>query len=180
MFKINISYHISKISISSSIVKGVFESRAEHHYNLRCISQFFAPLVSTVFHSTECISFLGPKICILLPESFKIIDSLENFQILIKKWKPENYPCRLCRVYTKNVGFLSNKKLCIISQDNILIIKFSIFRFRFFTFAFGLKFNISTALWWQGVLCIQTIVLQLWFCLACMTFCYQKTLQVNF
>ena len=47
-------------------MKGIFESRAEHCYNLRCISQFSAPLVSTVFHSTECISFLGPKILKLL------------------------------------------------------------------------------------------------------------------
>ena len=127
-------------------MKGIFESRAEHSYNLRCISQFSARLVSTVFHSTECISFLGPKICILLPENFKIINFLKNFKILIKKWKPENCSCRLCRVYIKNVGSLSNKKLCIISQDNILIIKISIFRFRFFAFLFDLKFNISTAL----------------------------------
>ena len=78
MFKNNISCHISKISISSSIMKGVLKSRAEHLYNLRFISQFSAPLVSTVFHSTECISFLGTKICILLPENFKIINFLKN------------------------------------------------------------------------------------------------------
>ena len=40
-------------SISSSITKGIFESRAEHPYILRCISQFFAPLVSTLFHGTK-------------------------------------------------------------------------------------------------------------------------------
>ena len=82
-------------------------------------------------------------------------------KILIKKQKPENCPCRLCKVYIKNVGFLQNKKLCIISQDNILIIKSNIFRFRFFIFLFHQKFNLSTALQWQGV-------------------CYHKTLQVNF
>ena len=45
MFKIN-------KAISSSIMKGIFEPRAEHLYNLRCMSQFSAPLVSTVFCGT--------------------------------------------------------------------------------------------------------------------------------
>ena len=81
MFKIN-------RGISLSIMKGIFEPKAEHPYNLRCISQFSAPLVSTVFHGTESTSFFGPKIWSLLPENFKNIDSLENFKILIKKRKP--------------------------------------------------------------------------------------------
>ena len=61
-------------------MKGIFEPRAEHPYNLRCISQFSAPLVSTIFHGTESISFLGQKIWSLLQENFKNIDFLEKFQ----------------------------------------------------------------------------------------------------
>ena len=90
MFKIN-------RGISFSIMKGVSEPEAEHPYNLRCFSQFSTPLVSTVFHGTENISFFGSKIWGLLPENFKNIDSLDNFKM----------------------GFLCNKRLCIISQDNI-------------------------------------------------------------
>ena len=67
------------------------------------MKKFSAPLVSTVFQGTESIFFLGPKIWSLLPENFKNIDSLENFKILIKKWNPENCPCRLCKVNIKNV-----------------------------------------------------------------------------
>ena len=70
--------------------------------------------------------FSGPKVLRFLPENFKNIDSLEKLKILIKKWKPENCPSRLCKVYIKNVGFVNNKKLCIISQD-YLIAKFNIF-----------------------------------------------------
>ena len=40
-------------------MKGIFELRAGHPRNLGCIFQFSAPLVSTVFHGTESISFLG-------------------------------------------------------------------------------------------------------------------------
>ena len=92
--------------ISSSIMKGIFEPRAENPYNLRCISQFSVTLVSTLFHDTESISFLGPKIWNLLPETFKNIDSLENFKISIKKWKPEDCPGKLWKVYIKIVEFL--------------------------------------------------------------------------
>ena len=42
--------------ISSSITKGIYESRAERPYILRCISQFSAPLVSTLFHNTISLS----------------------------------------------------------------------------------------------------------------------------
>ena len=54
----------------------------------------------------ENISFLGPKIRNLYPKNFKNINSLENFKILIQKWKLENCPSRLCKVYIKYVGFL--------------------------------------------------------------------------
>ena len=97
MFKIN-------KGILSSILKGIFERRVEYPYNVWCISQFSIPLLSTVFYGTESISFLGLKIWSLLPKNFKNIDSLENFKKLIKKWKHENCPCRLSKVYIKSVG----------------------------------------------------------------------------
>ena len=129
---------------------GIFEPRGEHPCNLRFISQFSAPLVSTVFHERESTSFLGSKIWKLLPETFKNIDPLEIFKILIRSG---NLKIALVgQVYVKNVGFLQNKKLFIISQDNILIIEFNIIRFQFFIFLFHQEFKLSTALWWQGVL----------------------------
>ena len=55
MFKIN-------RGIPLSIMKGIFEPKADHPSNLRCISRISAPLVSRVFHGTESIPFFGPKI----------------------------------------------------------------------------------------------------------------------
>ena len=75
-------------------MKGIFQARAEHPYNLHTI------------YEIGSISFLGPNIWSLLPETFKNIDSLVNFKISIKKWKPKNYPCRLLKIYMKNVEFL--------------------------------------------------------------------------
>ena len=85
-------------------MKGIFESKAEHPYNLLCISHFSALLVSTVFHGTESISFFGPKIWILLPENFENIDFLENFKILIKKWKTVKLPLKAMQGLHKKCG----------------------------------------------------------------------------
>ena len=57
LLKKDYSISIHKRGISSSIIKGILEPRAEHPFNLRCISQFSTPLVSTVFHGTDSTSF---------------------------------------------------------------------------------------------------------------------------
>ena len=36
----------------------------------------------------------------------KNIDNLEHFKKEIKTWKPDNCPCRVCKVYIESVGFL--------------------------------------------------------------------------
>ena len=85
-------------------MKGIFEPKAEHPHNLRCISQFSSPLVSKVFHGTERISFFGPKIWSLVPGNFKNINSLENFKTLIKKWKPAKLPLNAMEGLHKKCG----------------------------------------------------------------------------
>ena len=77
--------------------------KAEHPYYLRCIS-ISAPLVTTVFHGTEGISFFGPKIWSLLPENVENIDSLENFKILIKNWKPVELVLKAMQILHKKCG----------------------------------------------------------------------------
>ena len=79
-----VSIHNRNFQVLVTDMKGIFEPRAEHPHDLRCISQFSAPYVSTVFHGIKSISFLVPKIWSLLQETFKNIDSFENFKILIR------------------------------------------------------------------------------------------------
>ena len=50
------------------IMDNVFKLRTENLYSLRQVSQFFRPIVKTVFHGTESLSYLGPKIWDILPE----------------------------------------------------------------------------------------------------------------
>ena len=54
-----------------------------------------------VYHGSESISFLEPKIWNMLPDDCKDIDNLNTVKNKVQKWKPENCPCRLCKIYIK-------------------------------------------------------------------------------
>ena len=89
---------------SISIVRQLFQLRS-NDYNLRQFSQFNLPNIS-VFCGAESISFVGLKICNIAPSEFKKETSLDAFKKQIKNWEPENCPCRLCKLYKKNIGFI--------------------------------------------------------------------------
>ena len=61
--------------------------------------------VRTVHHGTETLSYLGPKIWLILPNDIKKSTTLQEFKAKIKRWKPVGCPCRLCKVYIDKVGF---------------------------------------------------------------------------
>ena len=62
--------------------------------------------MKSVYHGSKSVSFLGSKIWDMQPDDYKDIDNLNTFKNKIKQWKPENCPCRLCKVYTNNIGFV--------------------------------------------------------------------------
>ena len=68
------------------------------------------PLSRVNVHSTQCstksISNLGAKIWNLFPVHTKDLKTLSTFKNLIKKWIPKYCPCRLCKVYVAQVGYL--------------------------------------------------------------------------
>ena len=84
----------------------VFKLNSDSRYNLRQILQLSRFLVKSVYHGTESISYLGPKIWDILPDDYETIQNLDTFKIKIEKWKPENCPGRLCKVYIGREGFL--------------------------------------------------------------------------
>ena len=75
-------------------------------YNLCKNNTFERRQVHSVYHGTESLSFLGPKIWHLVPLELKQLESLEVFKLKIKKWIPFECPCRLCRTYIQQVGFV--------------------------------------------------------------------------
>ena len=63
-------------------------------------------LMSNLYHGTESLSNLGPRIWNLVPDKLKQLVDIHAFKKEIKKWKPENCPCRLCKTYIPHVGFI--------------------------------------------------------------------------
>ena len=92
-------------NITSPIVRELFQSR-NNDYNLWQFSQFELPNVRSALCGTDRISFLSPKIWNIVPNEFKKETSLHAFRKLIKKWQLENCPCRLCKSYIQNPGFI--------------------------------------------------------------------------
>ena len=59
--------------------------------------------VNLVRYGTESVSFSGPKKWDILPKEIKNSETLNAFKAKIKNWVP---PCRLCKTYVSQVGFI--------------------------------------------------------------------------
>ena len=60
----------------------------------------------TVYHGTESISSLAPKIWELFPNDLKEENSLAVFKDKIKIWTNDKCPCRLCKKYVAHLRFI--------------------------------------------------------------------------
>ena len=91
-------------SISPEIMNEVFKQRNNPHYNLRHISQFSVNPVHSVYSSIESASYLESNILEQIPSEIQNKKSLEGFKREIKK--PTNCPCRICKIFIPNLGFI--------------------------------------------------------------------------
>ena len=64
-------------------------------------------------HSTQCgtesICNLGGKIWNLVPAHMNDLKTISTFKNQIKTWITKDCPCRLCKVYVAQVGFLQKQ-----------------------------------------------------------------------
>ena len=94
-------------NISPPIFSEIFHRR-DINYNLRINSDFAMPNVMSVFHGSQSISYLGPKIWDIVPFELKELTSVvAAFKKGINEWKPKNCPCRLYKKYVSNLGFIT-------------------------------------------------------------------------
>ena len=75
-------------------------------YDIRLNNTFERRQVHSVYHGSESLSILGPKIWGLVPLELKQLESREVFKLKIKKLILSECFCRLCRIYIQQVGFL--------------------------------------------------------------------------
>ena len=91
--------------LAPELMNGIFKNR-NVKYNFRKNSTFETRNIRSVYYGSETISFIGPKIWELLPSNIYDSENLNIFKLNIKSWKPENCPCRFCRLYIADIGFI--------------------------------------------------------------------------
>lgn len=78
--------------MSPETTNDIFVQRTENHFNLRHQNDFLLPHIRTVYHGSESLSYLGPRVFQVLP-SFKQLNSLNSFKDSIENGNL-NCPCR--------------------------------------------------------------------------------------
>ena len=85
--------------LSPPLMNNIFKLKAETSYNLRQVPEFSRPMVKSVYHGTESISYLEPKNMGYTSRKTKKHRQSRAFKKEIKTWKPD-------KVYIESVGFL--------------------------------------------------------------------------
>ena len=95
-----------KNSLASDIIKDGFELK-ELLYNLRSESnQFTSRIVKTTYYGLSSIKYLASQIWELVQESVRKCKTLNEFKTKIKSSYPDHCPCRLCKTYVAQLGFI--------------------------------------------------------------------------
>ena len=92
--------------ISPTIMNEIYTLRHQNQYSIKNWTYFDVPKVKTVNHGSESVRYLGFKIWEIITTHIKVLATIDKFKIATKKWKPESCPCRLCKVYLQNIGYI--------------------------------------------------------------------------
>ena len=94
-----------KTGVSPELMNDIFHF-VERPYNLRSDYTLKRKRDHTIYHGSENLFFLAPKLWDLLPNSIKNSASLKEFKTKINTWAFEGCPCRICKKYVGRVGFI--------------------------------------------------------------------------
>ena len=93
-----------KHDICPEIIKSLFY----FNNNQNVKKDFLRPNVKSEYKGKLSLRYFGPVVWdYMLPENLKTITTFEKFKTEIKKWVPENCPCRLCKTYIPQLGFVN-------------------------------------------------------------------------
>ena len=91
--------------LAPKFMNSIFEIK-DIEYNLKNKINFKSCRITSVRCGIDCLTFLGPKIWNIVPEDIKKSESLNVFRTKIKKWISRYCPCRLCRPFIQNLGYI--------------------------------------------------------------------------
>ena len=87
------------------IMKDIFSLKENPRYDSRF--PFNSNNIHTEKYGKETLTFLGPKIWSLVPNEIKKSKSILEFKKLIKTWNTDKCPCRLCKNFVAELGFVN-------------------------------------------------------------------------
>ena len=95
-----------KHNLSESCLKDLF-SVVNGNYNLRSQSDFGVPDINTVFYDANSIRYFESVIWNSLPHDLRNICDFDLFKTTIRRWKPVDCPCKLCKIYLGSLGLIA-------------------------------------------------------------------------
>ena len=95
-----------KNNLAPVLLCEIFKVKTGSKYDFRTKQDFEIPKVRTSNFGTESLRYLGPKLWETVPSSIRELESLESFKRRIKQWIPKHCPCRLCKKYVQNIGYI--------------------------------------------------------------------------
>ena len=102
---VNVSRCEVQILIYTNIFSDIF-LRNNRGICLRSQNDFALPQVKTESCEKGALRYLGPLIWNIIPSEIKNLPSLNEFKKQIRKLRPLDCPCRLCKNYIPQVGFI--------------------------------------------------------------------------
>ena len=94
-----------KNNLNPPVMDFIFERR-NNTYNLRNFQEFAMKRKRTVKMGLETLKYRSPQLWSILPENLKQINSPVQLKESFRKWDCIDCPCRLCKLYLPNIGFL--------------------------------------------------------------------------
>ena len=95
------------LSLSPVILNDVSQFGKNSAYELKSGNHLQRANIQTMHFDSESTKTLGAKIWHVIPAEIKASKSFIIFKKKIKNWTPESCPCRFCRIYIGQVGFIN-------------------------------------------------------------------------
>ena len=94
------------MGLSAPIMNDILTLDENASYNLRSGVTITRRNIRTNKFGFDTITTIGAVLRRNLPNDIKNSDSLNIFKHRIKQWTPDNCPCKICRNFIKNLGYI--------------------------------------------------------------------------
>ncbi len=96
----------TKNNLNPEFMNSIFVAKHDSGYILRNTTEFESHNIRTVHWGEDTLRYLGRKIWNIVPVNIKQSISAKQFRDKIRKWIPNDCPCRICKTYIHQLGYI--------------------------------------------------------------------------